>query len=212
MTRPATEGHVPDRAGAIRRRAMCLSMSLVLAMAGILLAPAVVVRPVALALSTGAIAVGVMALHATQRCGEERTSGRIAVAMGAGGILFAVLVSAFGDVSAPDRVALRPRPEVLESPTGAGRLPTSPESGADESVEHGVDEFEAGTYSVGHDIIPGRYRTEGGPGCGWTGYSLSGEVLTGIDATGPAESPTFMVVSPAAESVELTGTCIWVQG
>lgn len=212
MTRPATEEHVPDRVGADRLRAVSLSMSLVLAMVGVLLAPSEVARPVALMLSTGAIVVGLVALHAAWLCGEERTSGRIAVAVGAGGILFAVLLSALGDVSAPDRVALRPGPEVLEPPTGAGQLPTSSEPGADESVQHGVGEFEAGTYSVDHDIAPGRYRTQGGPGCSWTQYSPSGDGLTGTEASGPAESSTSIVVSPATDSIELSGTCIWVPG
>lgn len=212
MTQPATKVHSPHRVGAVRLRAVCLSVSLVLGVAGVLLAPSSVAWSVALVLSAGAIVVGMVALHATRLCGDERTSGRIAVALGVGGILFAAVLGVLGEPSAPDRLALRPPPEVQEAPTGAGRPPISAEPGADGSVEHGVGEFEAGTYSVSHDIAPGPYRTEGGPGCNWTQYAPSGDVLPGIKAAEPAESPTSMVVSPAAESVELTGTCVWVRG
>jgi hypothetical protein len=74
-------------------------------------------------------------------------------------------------------------------------------------------EFPAGTYSVGDEIEPGRYETEGptgsAPPCSWARLSsLDGDVDS-MRASSHIQGPGRMRVRESDAGVEFDGSCTW---
>lgn len=98
--------------------------------------------------------------------------------------------------------------------------PAAPEESADPVVEEEppppgpAAEMSTGTYQVGVDVAPGRYKTPG-PGsadimdmCYWARHSDDSGSFESILANGNLQGPGSVTVNKG-EFVELMGACVW---
>lgn len=160
-----------------------------------------VISPVGLVLSI----VGLTA--ATRKNGAGRGLAIAGVILGGLGLLVCMLW-AIGFAGA-----------VSESQTGTSTSYTAPSSSAPSSAAAPTSaaapagSFSQGTYTVGSEIAPGRYRTAGAPEgsifplCMASRQRADGTAI-GIPET-TNEGPAYITVRASDGLVEFTGECVW---
>ena len=95
------------------------------------------------------------------------------------------------------------------APTSSSINTTSPPKATKEAAKKkGDGSFGSGTYEVGKEIKPGKYKTTGGDGCYWARLKdFSGDDLP--NANGIVNGPTTIVIKKTDKGVEFQGSCKW---
>ena len=94
------------------------------------------------------------------------------------------------------------------APAAAPAQQSAPSAAAPAS---NTDQFTSGTYQVGSDIQPGRYKTPGGSFCGWSRDSSDDGQLSSIIANDIVQGPGSVTIKSSDKFVEFSGDCTWTR-
>jgi len=70
--------------------------------------------------------------------------------------------------------------------------------------------MQSGTYQVGTDVVPGRYKTPGASYCYWARLKDDSGNFESIITNGSLNGPGSLTIN-VGEFIELSGDCIWMK-
>jgi hypothetical protein len=102
-------------------------------------------------------------------------------------------------------------PAAAPAQQSAASAPTAASSASAAAPATNTTQFTSGTYQVGSDIQPGRYKTPGGSFCGWSRDSSDDGQLSSIIANDIVQGPGSVTIKSSDKFVEFSGDCTWTK-
>jgi hypothetical protein len=127
-----------------------------------------------------------------------------------GGLFALIMIIAIANSGGNSTTTTTPAaPAAAPAQQSAASAPAAANSAS--AAAPATDQFTSGTYQVGSDIRPGRYKTPGGSFCGWSRDSSDDGQLSSIIANDIVQGPGSVTIKSSDKFVEFSGDCTWTK-